>query len=71
MAPGRGPKGPLPKVQNPGKLLARLLRYIGKKYGVSAVWKPHILYGWMVRSYTLYPSRCRTRQYSICPTSSI
>ena len=33
MAPGRGPRGPLPKVQNPGKLLARLLRYIGKKYG--------------------------------------
>ena len=37
MAPGRGPRGPLPKVQNPGKLLARLLRYIGKRYGFHFV----------------------------------
>lgn len=34
MAPGRGPRGPLPKVQNPGKLLARILKYIGQKYAV-------------------------------------
>ena len=37
MAPGRGPRGPLPKVKNPGKLLARILRYIGKKYAVHFI----------------------------------
>ena len=37
MAPGRGPRGPLPKVKNPGKLLARILRYIGQKYAVHFV----------------------------------
>ena len=37
MAPGRGPRGPLPKVKNPGKLLARLLHYIGKKYAVHLI----------------------------------
>ena len=37
MAPGRGPRGPLPKVKNPGKLLMRLLRYIGQKYSVHFI----------------------------------
>ena len=39
MAPGgpRGPRGPRPKVENPGKLLKRLLRYIGKYYAVHLV----------------------------------
>ncbi len=36
--PGRrGPQGPRPKVKNPGKLLARLLRYVGKKYAIHGI----------------------------------
>lgn len=34
---GRGPKGPRPKVGNPGKLLLRLLRYILKNYAFSCI----------------------------------
>lgn len=34
---GRGPRGPRPKVANPGKLLMRLLRYILKNYAISCV----------------------------------
>ena len=30
----RGPKGPKPKIENPGRLLKRLMGYILKKYGV-------------------------------------
>ncbi len=33
----RGPRGPKPKIQNPGKLLMRLLRYIGKNYAIQCV----------------------------------
>ena len=32
---GRGPKGPRPKVENPGKLFMRLLAYIMKNYAVQ------------------------------------
>ena len=32
--PGRGPKGPKPKIKNPGKLFARLMGYVFKRYGV-------------------------------------
>ena len=32
MAGPRGPRGPRPKVDNPGKLLARLMRYVFKDY---------------------------------------
>lgn len=31
---GRGPRGPRPKVKNPGKLFARLMRYILKNYAI-------------------------------------
>ena len=31
---GRGPKGPRPKLKNPGKLFMRLLRYIFKNYAL-------------------------------------
>ena len=34
---GRGPRGPRPKVKNPGKLFMRLLRYILKNYAVACV----------------------------------
>ncbi|MDD6307099.1 MAG: ABC transporter ATP-binding protein [Clostridiales bacterium] len=34
---GRGPRGPRPKVSNPGKLLMRLLRYIMKNYAFSCI----------------------------------
>ena len=27
----RGPRGPKPQVENPGKLMGRLLKYVGKK----------------------------------------
>ena len=39
MAPGgpRGPKGPVPKVKNPGKLLKRLLAYVAKNYAIHMV----------------------------------
>ena len=30
----RGPKGPKPKIENPGRLLKRLMGYVLKKYGV-------------------------------------
>lgn len=29
---GRGPRGPRPKVENPGKIFARIMSYVGKKY---------------------------------------
>ena len=32
MAPGRGPRGPLPKISNPGKLLGRLLAFLLSRY---------------------------------------
>ena len=31
----KGPAGPRPKLENPGKLLKRLIQYIMKKYGVA------------------------------------
>lgn len=34
---GRGPRGPRPKVANPGKLFLRLIRYIFQKYAVHCV----------------------------------
>ena len=34
---GRGPKGPRPKVENPGKLFMRLLAYIMKNYAVHCI----------------------------------
>ena len=34
---GRGPKGPSPKVENPGKLFMRLLAYIMKNYAVHCI----------------------------------
>lgn len=34
---GRGPKGPHPKVENPGKLFMRLLAYIMKNYAVHCI----------------------------------
>lgn len=34
---GRGPKGPRPKVKNPGKLLKRLLAYIFKNYAIHCL----------------------------------
>ena len=30
----RGPRGPKPRVENPGKLMGRLLKYVGKNYGI-------------------------------------
>ena len=36
MAPG-GPRGPRPKVKNPGKLLKRLLAYVAKNYAIHLV----------------------------------
>ncbi len=35
--PGRGPKGPMPKIDNPGKLLARLMKFIFSRYAVHYV----------------------------------
>lgn len=32
--PGRGPKGPKPKIKNLGKLFARLMGYVFKRYGI-------------------------------------
>ena len=37
MAPGRGPKGPVPKIKNPGKLLGRLLKFLLARYAVHYV----------------------------------
>lgn len=34
---GRGPRGPRPKIKNPGKLLKRLLAYICKNYAVHCI----------------------------------
>ena len=34
---GRGPKGPRPKVENPGRLFMRLLAYIMKNYAVHCI----------------------------------
>ena len=35
--PGRGPRGPMPKIENPGKLLARLMKFILSRYAVHYV----------------------------------
>ncbi len=32
MAPGRGPRGPVPKLKNPGKLLSRLMKFVFSRY---------------------------------------
>ncbi len=32
MAPGRGPRGPVPKIKNPGKLLMRLMKFVFSHY---------------------------------------
>ena len=37
MAPGRGPKGPVPKIKNPGKLMSRLLKFLLSRYAVHYV----------------------------------
>lgn len=34
---GRGPRGPKPKIKNPGKIFKRLLAYLGKKYAVHLI----------------------------------
>ena len=34
--PGRGPRGPRPKIQNPGKVLGRILGYVLKYYKVQS-----------------------------------
>ena len=35
--PGRGPRGPMPKIEDPGKLLARLMKFILSRYAVHYV----------------------------------
>ena len=35
--PGRGPRGPMPKIENPGKLLMRLMKFIFSRYAVHYV----------------------------------
>ena len=37
MAPGRGPKGPAPKIKNPGKLLMRLMKFIFARYAIHYI----------------------------------
>ena len=37
MAPGRGPRGPVPKISNPGKLLKRLMKFIFSRYFIHYV----------------------------------
>ena len=37
MAGPRGPKGPAPKLKNPGKLLARLLKFIFSRYAIHYI----------------------------------
>ena len=37
MAPGRGPKGPAPKISNPGKLMSRLMKFIFSRYAIHYV----------------------------------
>ena len=34
---GRGPRGPRPKVKNPGKLFARVMGYVTKRYSLHIV----------------------------------
>ena len=33
----RGPRGPKPRVENPGKLMGRLLKYVGKNYSSCSI----------------------------------
>ena len=37
MAPGRGPRGPVPKIKNPGKLLSRLMQFIFARYAIHYI----------------------------------
>lgn len=37
MAPGRGPKGPAPKIKNPGKLLTRLMKFVFSRYAIHYI----------------------------------
>ena len=37
MAPGRGPRGPVPKIKNPGKLLSRLMKFIFERYAIHYI----------------------------------
>ena len=37
MAPGRGPRGPVPKISNPGKLLSRLMKFVLSRYAIHYV----------------------------------
>ena len=37
MAPGRGPRGPVPKIKNPGVLLSRLMKFIFSRYLIHYV----------------------------------
>ena len=38
MGPGRrGPMGPVPKIENPGKILKRILGYVFKNYGFHCI----------------------------------
>ena len=37
MAPGRGPRGPVPKIKNPGKLLMRLMKFIFERYAIHYI----------------------------------
>ena len=37
MAPGRGPRGPVPKIKNPGKLLMRLIKFIFQRYAIHYI----------------------------------
>lgn len=35
--PGRGPRGPMPKIENPGKLLTRLMKFIFSRYAIHYI----------------------------------
>ena len=37
MAPGRGPRGPVPKIKNPGKLLMRLMKFVFQRYAIHYI----------------------------------
>ena len=37
MAPGRGPRGPVPKIKNPGKLLKRLMKFVFAHYAIHYI----------------------------------
>ena len=37
MAPGRGPRGPVPKISNPGKLMSRLMKFVLSRYAIHYV----------------------------------